>query len=475
MLGHKVRRLRRDANMTQSDLAERLGISPSYLNLIEHNQRALTVALLLKLGQIFDLDLHSFAEDEEGRLAAALREVFSDPLFAASDVKPADWREMSASTPALAQAVVQLYQAYREARDDVQALAERVADGEKLPTAGGGGFPVEEVTDAIHAQGNYFPAIEAAAEALWGAAGLQQGQILPGLAAWLDREMNLRVRVMPQEVLGRAIRRYDRHSRRIMVSEMLTQAGRTFQVAAQLALIRHRELLDELAEAAALSSPEAKRLFRITLANTFAGAVMMPYAPFLKAAQQLRYDIEILMSRFGASFEQVSHRLTMLNRPGAKGIPFFLMRVDKAGNVSKRYSAAGMNFARFGGACPRLAVHDAFRSPGTVLTQVARMPDGTTYFSLARTVTKAGGGYRNPPQQFAIALGCEVAHAGQLVYADGLDLGNLDAAVPIGLTCRLCERLDCSQRAFPPLNHRLNFDENVRGLSAYVLTPSQAD
>jgi predicted transcriptional regulator len=188
----------------------------------------------------------------------------------------------------------------------------------------------------------------------------------------------------------------------------------------------------------------------------------------------VRYDIEILQHRFEASFEQICHRLTTLQRSGSKSVPFFLIRVENAGNVSKRFSGGGLHFARFGGACPRWNVHDAFRTPGQIITQSARMPDGSTYFSVARTVTKTGGGWRSPPQQFAIALGCEVAHAGQLVYADGVDLDNTEAATPIGVNCRLCPRLDCSQRAFPPINHRLMIDENQRGLSTYFYLPGQA-
>ena len=201
----------------------------------------------------------------------------------------------------------------------------------------------------------------------------------------------------------------------------------------------------------------------------------MPYARFHEAATQVRYDIEILRRRFDASFEQVCHRLTTLHRSGAKGVPFFFMRVDSAGNVSKRFSGAGFHFARFGGGCPRWVVYDAFRTPGKIHSQMAEMPDGTAYFSIARTVVKAGGGHRSPPQQFAVALGCDVQHAAQVTYADGFDLSNTSAATPIGVNCRLCPRLDCSQRAFPPLNHRLIVDENLRGLSPYLFAPPSAE
>ena len=472
MLGHKVRRLRRELAMTQAQMAEQLGISPSYLNLIEHNQRPVTVALLLRLGQNFDVDLQSFAEDDETRLVAGLKEVFADPLFATSDLRNQDFRELAAVAPTLGQAVVTLYQAYREAREDIQALAERVADRDKLQVVQTAAFPLEEVRDFFHSQSNHFPELEAAAEQVRADIRIENNDLQRALTDHLAHEHNVRVKLMPMEVMGQSLRRFDRHSRRILLSEMLPQSGRIFQLSCQIALLRHRDLLDRIIAQASFSGDEARRLCRIGLANYFAGAVLMPYDRFFDAVRAVRYDIEILQHRFEASFEQVCHRLTTLQQAGAKGVPFFLIRVDNAGNVSKRFSASGLQFARFGGACPRWNVHDAFRTPGLIHTQLARMPDGTTYFSIARTVTKSGGGWRSPPQQFAIALGCDIAHAGNLVYADGVDFDNLDAATPIGVNCRLCPRLDCSQRAFPPLNHRLIIDENLRGLSTFSFSPS---
>lgn len=470
MLGAKVRRLRRDHGLTQAQMADQLGISPSYLNLIEHNQRPVTVPLLLKLGQSFGVDLQSFAEDEESRLVAGLREVFADPLFDGNDIKNQDFKELAAVAPTLGQAVVALYRAFREQRDEVQAAAER-SDRDGPHLVHNATFPVDAVRELFHAGNNHFPELEEAAEALWEEGKLEQGDLYRGLTDWLRHNAGVRVRLLPSDVMGYAVRRFDRHSKRILLSEMLAPSGRNFQLAAQIALVRHRELLNRIVDAANMSGDEARRLGRIGLANYFAGAVLMPYGRFLDAASQVRYDIEILRRRFDASFEQVCHRLTTLQRPGARGVPFFLLRVDSAGNVSKRFSGAGFHFARFGGGCPRWIVYEAFRTPGKVHTQLAQMPDGTAYFCLARTVVKAGGGYRSPPQLFAIGLGCDVDHASQVVYADGTDLSATDTATPIGVNCRLCPRLDCSQRAFPPLNHRLIVDENLRGLSPYLFAP----
>lgn len=473
MLGHKVRRLRRDRELTQAQLAERLGISPSYLNLIENNQRAVTVDLLLRIGQTFDIDLASFAEDDAARLASGLQEVFGDPLFEGADVKRPDLAELAAGQPGVAQAVLSLYQAWRSLSEDRRLLAEQGLGAELAPPrTGAPGAALDEIRDYFHAQANSFPALEEAAEEVWAVGGLELGALGRGLTDYLDRELTIRVKVMPVEVMGPTHRRYDRHGRRVLLSEMLSVPSRNFQLATQIALIRYRDLLDRTVAEARFSGEEAARVGRIAFAHYLAGAVLMPYDRFYRAATAVRYDIDILSRRFESSFEQVCHRLTTLQRPGAKGVPFFLIRVDKAGNISKRFSANKLHFARFGGACPRWNVHDAFRSPGRILSQVSEMPDGSRYFSIARTVTKTGAGFRMPGQTYAIALGCEIAYAAQLIYADGVDVANDGIAVPIGLHCRLCERLDCTQRAFPPVHHRLTVDESLRGATPYLFEPT---
>ncbi len=471
MLGYRLRRLRREHGLTQSQLAEQLEISPSYLNLIEHNQRPVSAVLLLKLARIFDLDLQSFAEDDESRVLAGLREVFADPAVATGEsVSAQDLRELAALAPSVTQAVIELYRAFRAARQEIETLAERPAGRDGAAATQADSFPLDRVHDFFEAQGNHFPDLEGAAEALAQEARLDIGDMYRGLCDYLQREHGLQVRVMPQEVIGRVLRRFDRHGRRVLLSELLPRPSRAFHLACQIALLRQRTLLERLVAEAKLPSEPAQRLLRIGLANYFAGAVMMPYQPFLAAAQSLRYDIEILMRRFDASFEQVCHRLTTLRRPGARGVPFSLLRIDKAGNVSKRFSS-GIPFARFGNACPRLNVFDAFRFPGTIRAELARMPDGSVYFCLARDVLRPGGGHRQPPQQLAIILACDAAQARELVYAEGIDLGEGAAATPIGPTCRLCARLDCAHRAFPPLGQPLAIDETVRATSPFGLLP----
>ncbi len=472
MLGHKVRRYRQEQNLSQTEMAEMLEISPSYLNLIEHNQRPVTVPLLFRLGQVFPIDLREFAQDESAALAAGLREVFSDPLFEGLKVREQEIREVAEVSPAATQAVMNLYKAYAEMREDTQALVERMADPSKLQGIDSQVFPIEEVRDFQQSQSNHFPELETAAEALWRDAELDSGDLYQGLARHLLAAHDIGAKVMPVDIMGETLRRYDFHRRRVLLSEMLPASGRCFQLAVQLALSGQGDLLDRLVDKADLSSPDAVKLFRIGLAGYFAGAVLMPYDAFLNSAKELRYDLEILQNRFGVSFEQVCHRLSTMQRQGARGVPFFFIRIDHAGNISKRLSGAGFNFARFGGTCPRWVIHDAFRAPGTIHTQQARLPDGGAFLTVARTVDPILGGHRGRQPRLAVAVGCDMGQAKHVVYGDTMDLKSKEAATEVGVSCRVCERLDCSQRAHPPLNHRLRLDENVRRIAPFAIAPS---
>ena len=458
MLGHKLRRLRADRGLTQAALAERLAISASYLNLIERNQRPVTVDLLLKLGRLFDIDIQAFAEDDAARLSAELGEVFGDRLFEGEDIRRQDLIDFAEASPTAAEAVVRLYRAYREAQEARTAAPDGTEHG-------GAAAALDAVRDVLQAAGNHFPALEDVASSLAAEAGLGERASMPVLAAHLDQSYGTRVRIMPTEVMGGIHRRYDPHGRRILLNEMLPAPSRLFQTLAQFALIHQRGLIDRLVGEMRLAG-EAAEAARLALAHYFAGAAMMPYDAFHRAATAVRYDLGILARRFDASHEQVCHRLTTLGRHGARGVPFFLLKVDVAGNVAKQLSAGGVQFARFGGACPRWIVHDVFRTPGQLRAQVAETPDGARFLGLARTVDKPGLGHGAPGKTFGLLIGCDAAHAAQLVYADGLNPAADEAATPIGLHCRVCERLNCADRAYPPAKHRLVIDPHQRGAKA---------
>ena len=469
-MGHKVRRFRQDLGLNQSELADQLGISPSYLNLIEHNQRPVTVPLLFRLGETFDVDLRQFAGDDEARHAAGLREVFSDPLFDGNAPGHQDIRELVSTSPAASQAVITLYSAYRSMRDEAQSLA-RDADGAPGHGRDGRGNPLEEVREFQESQRNHFPAIETAAEAITGRADFDPDDLYGSLVIHLRANMAIGVTVMPVDVLQDTMRRFDRHQNRILLSEALAPSSRIFHLAAQISLLSQRGPIDAVVKEAGFVNDESAGLLRLGLANYFAGAVMMPYDRFHDAARDLRYDVEILRRRFGVSFEQAAHRLTTLQRQGTAGVPFFFVRVDTAGNVSKRLSGGGFQFGRFGGACPRWIVHDVFRNPGVIHTQLAQLPDGGAFLTIARTVQPVDAGWGAGPRPLlAVGFGCDAKDARHLVYGDGLDLA-LPKAVPIGVSCRVCERLDCDQRAHPPMNHRLRVEEHIRRLRPYAFAP----
>ena len=470
MAGQRVRRLRRERGLTQARMAAQLGISTSYLNLIERSQRPVTVPFLLKLGQAFDIDLQRFAEDDEGRVTAQLREVFGDPLFARSQVGDQDIRDAAQASPALGDAVSLLFRAYRDLLENTMNGAEGLggagSDDTLPPSATSAGIAGDAVQDFIQARSPYFPELEEAAERLWTDAGLEPDGLYEGLRVVLADAHGLKVRIMPADVMHDLVRRYDRHGRRVLLSDALPPEERVFQLAHQLGLLGWHELLDDIADQSGLEG-EARRLLVVDLAGYFAAACVMPYERFHAAAETLEYDIDLLGRRFGASFEHVCQRLIALQRPGAKGVPFFLVHLDCAGNVLRRFDAGGFRFARFGGLCPRWGVHGAFQTPSETCLDVVEMPDGARFFTVARMVTRPGAGHALPGQQLVVAIGCQLSHANRLVYGSGVDPERPPGVTPIGINCRLCERSDCSARAYPPPGRRLIVDENQQGLSPY--------
>jgi len=469
-IGGRLRRLRQERRLTQAHMARELGISASYLTLLESNQRPVTVRVLVRLVEKFHVDLKEFAADTDQRLSLELMEAFSDPIFESAGVKATDVQELVAALPAVGRAVLDLYEGYRHhLPTDVDTGA-----GDDAAEAPPVTIPSEEVTEFIQRRLNYFPELEEVAEALWTEHGLAIHTLDQGLTALLAKRYAIGVEIRPAEAMNSHLRRYDQLNRRLEISEMQPPSSRLFQIAHQIAFLAHHDLIDRIVDEGSFTSEEARALMRAALANYFAGAVLMPYRLFRDAATSVRYDVDILRSRFGVSFEQVCHRLTTLRRPGAEGVPFHFIRVDIAGNISKRFSASGIHIARFGAACPRWNVYDAFATPGMIRVQLSRMPDDKTFFCIARTTGRAnaftGGGLPHRIGQRAVGLGCDVRFASEIVYADGLNLADPQMVTPIGVSCRTCPRTDCAERAMPSLHQKLHIDENVRGPSTYVQT-----
>jgi len=455
-IGRTLRRLRGESGLTQQALAARLGISASYLNLIEHEQRAVTASLLIKLGETLRVDLATLSGAQERQMEAGLREVFADVMLD-QPVPDSEIAALAGSTPVAGRAILALYRAWRVAREDSSGIA--LPSGRRLL------LPHEEARDVFHERANHFPELEAAAEAIGATLPPEPSELNHAIAERLRRMHGLHIRVVATDG---PLRRFDPDTRSLVLSEQLPRESRGFHLAFQLAFLEAREPVEALVAAIAPTSPEAAQVIRLALLNYVAGALLMPYEPVRAAALALRHDVEALSARFGVSYEQACHRLSTLQRSGARGVPFFFLRVDPAGNVSKRLSAAGFPFARYGGSCPRWVVHQAFAAPGRVQVQVARLPDGATFLCFARCVVGRAR-WGEPPPTHVIAMGCEVSHADAVAYADGIDLEQ--AAVGIGLSCRLCDRPDCRSRAFPPLEHRLALDPLLASDSPYRFVP----
>lgn len=464
--GPRIRRIRSGLGLTQTAMAEELGISASYLNLIERNQRPLTVQLLLKLASTYKLDLDELQGSGDENLLSHLKEAFSDPLLAGEIPDRSELIEFTEATPNVANAMVKLYRGYRESLDRLSGLSSMMAQEGNDAFVTAARLPVDEMRQAIEQRSPYIPSIEQAAERLLQQIDSTDG-LLAGMKRWLVREHGLAVQVMPVEAMPDWRRRFDRHSNRLLITERLSPADQLQEVALEVALLAEGKLIDEEVEFLKLTSVEARRLARFEFARLLALAMILPYESFLQKARRLRYDINLLRSRFGVTFAQATWRLTMLQKTGMSAVPFFVMETDAAGNRIRRAGANGFPVTRFGGDCPKLVVHQAFGSPGQIYAEAVVTPQDAKFIVIGRTIEGLRSGYMDRPQRTALLVGFDVSHAPEVVYGDGLYGDNSREAVPIGPGCRLCERPGCISRAHPPLTRPLGLDEMVRGVSSF--------
>ena len=454
-VGPSLRRIRRDRGLTQSDMAADLDVSPSYIALLERNHRPLSAELLLRLAQTYQIDMSTLADNGTDD-AVRLQNVLKDPIFADIELPSLETTDVVTNFPGIAEAFLRLYTAYQE---EHLALADRGA--ESRPAGAGGKAeppdPVAESRRFLAARRNCFPLLDDAGERL--AQGIKGSD---GFVGYLAERHYLQVRRVPPEVMVGSTRRLDIHRKQILLDDEMDGASQNFQLALQIAYLELGKEIDTVMRDGSFATEAGERLTRRALASYAAAAMLMPYAAFAKAAETRRYDVEALGRQFGASFEQTAHRLTTLQKPGQERVPFFFIRVDEAGNVSKRLDSAGFPFARHGGGCPLWNVHHAFRTPREIVTQWLELPDGERFFSIARTVTAGGGGFGRPRVDRAVALGCAAEHAGKLIYTK-----NMSAAepTPIGITCRLCQRAECTARSAPPIGRQI-LPDDIRRTSA---------
>ena len=461
-LGGRLKRLRRDLELTQARMAQQLDVSASYLNLLERNQRPVTAQVLLRLADVYDLDLRSLSPDDPGS-GAGLEEVMADRMFADLKVTRHEVGEVADLSPAMAEAMVRLYRAFLDRGRLMDLGAVERPDG--TPTAHLQ-TSTDWVRDLVGAQRNHFPDLEALAETVVSGMRADPQDLGPALRARLQDRFGVSTRVMPVEVMAGLLRRYDHHRKRLMISETMAPASRHFAAAYQLGLLECGEAVSTLADSLRAPDRATRQLLKVFLDNYLAAAILMPYEPFLNALEASGYDIERVRPRFGVSYEQAAQRLTTLGRAGRRGVPFFMMRLDAAGNISKRFAAGPFPFSRFGGACPRWNVHDSFKTPGRIIVQVVETPDGERYFTFSRTVRRVAGLQAGMEDELVVGLGCPLRFAANLVYARGLNVAE-PAAVQIGPSCRICERAACPQRAAAPISRTLVVDEHSKAVTPF--------
>lgn len=459
--GQKVRQLRLDARMDQAAMARLLGISVSYLSQLENDDRPLTARVKAALASAFPLDWSAFDERREEQLLGAFNWALADPGLGSPPPEAERAERLHLHYPDFAARHVELHHALRQTRDRLAMLEEAIG-GEAASTVRA---PWESVRDWFHEAGNYIHELDIAAEDLHHEIGLSgagnEARLVQALATRHKCETQL------DEHDATTMRAFDAGRRLLTINAALPPPSRNFQLANQLMQFELGDAMAQIVTQARLGDRVADQLLLLGLANYAAGALLMPYSAFRQSARVLRHDIDPLALAFGVSFEQACHRLSTLQRPGLRGIPFFFCRVDMAGNITKRHSATRMQFARFGGACPLWGVYEAVAIPDRIVVQLAEMPDGVRYVSMARGLVKPSGRYVRAPRRYAVALGCETEHAANFVYADGLRLTDEAAATPIGMSCRLCPRTSCDQRAFPPLDRPIQIEPARRGIVPY--------
>lgn len=460
-IGRKVRELRLANAATQSQFAERLGISPSYLNQIESNQRPISATVLVALMDKFKLDFSELATGETDRLLSALAEALSDPIFEAYSPSPQELKLITQNAPGFSHALIACHQAYRRMSEQLVSLDREVGHGLTEAT------PYEEVRDFFHFVDNYIHDLDVAAEDMSAGfvAGIFEGDRRRVLVSFLAEKHKIRTVYAAGDV---PLRIFDLDTRVLTINAYASAETQSFQLATQIAQLEASQKIEAIVRNAGFRTEEAGEICRIGLYNYFAGALLMPYTLFANAARDLRHDIELLALKFGTSLEQVCHRLSSLQRPNNKGVPIFFARIDRAGNITKRHSATRLQFARFGSACPLWNAHMAFEAQG-IMRQLAETPDGARYLSLAMHVSKSQGGFHGVRSSYVLTVGCEISYADAFVYSDDLNLSEKTSFDPIGISCRICERANCPSRAIPPLKRKLIIDHNIRKSVPYTL------
>ena len=467
-IGPKIKSFRRQLGLQANKLAEQLGISPSYLNLIESGKRKIDGDLLLKVCEELKIELSDLTNKSDLNLVNDISELLDDQLFEDLDIVGPEVKDLVNTNPKIARALIKLGDNYKQKDNEiinkVERLSGKIIDSRKTS------FPGEVISDFLQEKKNYFPKLEEFANKIFDKVQLNNRTRYVALCDFLKTEYSINVKdIIPEE--GKPFSKiFNKNNKELLLSEYNSLETKKLHAAAQIAQEGAINEINEYLSEFKFPSDEAKRLTKIALLNYCAAAILMPYKLFHSECKKLKYDLELLQNTFATSFEQVAHRVTCLQDPKLPGIPFHMLRVDIAGNISKRFSLSGIEIPRYGGACPRWNVYSAFTRPGVIQAAVSKMSNGKKYVCIAKTVEKGVGRYGRKKSMLSIGLGCEAKYAKDFVYTENLNLNDKKTEIPIGVSCRTCDRLDCSQRAFPPLHKKFDVDIDTRGVSVYVKT-----
>ncbi len=465
-LGPKIKAFRRQLGLQANKLAEKISISPSYLNLIEGGKRKIDADLLLKICQELKIEISDLTSKSDLNLMNDISELLDDKLFEDLDILGPEVKDLVDTNPKIARALIKLGDNFKkkdhELINKIEKISGKIVDSRK------NSFPGEVISDFLQENKNYFPKLEEFANKIFDKVKQNNRTRYLALCDFLKREYKITVKdIIPEEEKPFS-KIYFEDKKELLLSDYLSLETKKLHAAAQIAQEGVIDEINEYLSTFNFPSEESKKLTKVALLNYCGAAILMPYNLFHHECKKLKYDLELLQNTFATSFEQVTHRVTCLNDPKLPGVPFHFLRVDVAGNISKRFSLSGIEIPRYGGACPRWNVYSAFSRPGVIQAAVSKMTNGEKYVCIARTVEKGVGRHGQKKSTLSIGLGCEAKYAKDFVYTENLNINDKKSEIPVGVSCRTCDRLDCSQRAFPPLHKKFDIDLNNRGVSVYV-------
>ena len=465
-IGPKIKAFRRQLGLQANKFAEQINISPTYLNLIEGGKRKIDGDLLIKISKELRVELSDLTSKSDINLENDISELLDDQLFEDLDILGPEVKDLVSTNPKIARALIKLGDNFKqkdhEIVNKVENISGKIIDSRKTS------FPGEVISDFLQENKNYFPKLEEFANFIFDKVQKNNRTRYIALCDYLKKEYSITVRdVIPEEEKPFS-KIFNKSKKELLLSDYNSLETKKLHAAAQIAQEGAIDIITDYLSNFNFPSDESKRLTQVALLNYCGAAILMPYKLFHSECKKLKYDLELLQNTFATSFEQVAHRVTCLQDPKLPGIPFHMLRTDIAGNISKRFSLSGIEIPRYGGACPRWNVYSAFTRPGVIQAAVSKMTNGEKYVCIARTVEKGVGRYGQSKSILSIGLGCEAKYAKEFVYTENLDISDKKTEIPIGVSCRTCDRLDCSQRAFPPLHKKFDVDINSRGVSVFV-------